>query len=64
MPAEPDRGDPRTTVSPGEQVPHHDTFETKLAHARLLRDDVGIRRAILVDGLAGTAHRRHAACRA
>jgi hypothetical protein len=44
---------------PGEHVPHHDVFETKLAHARLLRDEVGIRRPILVDDLAGTAHRRY-----
>lgn len=42
---------------PGERVPHHDSFATKLAHARLLRDEVGIRRPILVDDLAGTAHR-------
>lgn len=44
---------------PGESVPHHDTFERKLAHARLLRDEVGIRRPILVDDLAGTMHRRY-----
>lgn len=42
---------------PGERVPHHDSFATKLAHAGLLRDEVGIRRPILVDDLAGTAHR-------
>ena len=41
---------------PGEAVPHHDSFDRKLAHARLLRDELGIRRAILVDGLAGTGH--------
>jgi hypothetical protein len=41
---------------PGEHVGHHDSFETKLAHARLLRDEVGIRRSILVDDLDGTAH--------
>lgn len=44
---------------PGEDVPHHDSFETKLAHARLLRDEVGIRRPILVDGLDGSAHRAY-----
>ena len=43
---------------PGEDVPHHDSFESKLACARLLRDETGIRRPILVDDLAGTAHRR------
>lgn len=41
---------------PGEAVPHHDGFERKLAHARLLRDELGIRRTILVDDLAGTGH--------
>lgn len=46
---------------PGEKVPHHDTLETKLAHARLLRDEVGIRRPILVDGLDGAAHRAYGA---
>jgi hypothetical protein len=34
----------------------HDSFDAKLAAARLLRDEVGIRRPILVDDLAGTAH--------
>jgi hypothetical protein len=41
---------------PGEAVPHHDSFERKLAHARLLRDEMGIRRTILVDDLVGTGH--------
>lgn len=40
-------------------MPHHDSFARKLAHARLLRDEVGIRRPILVDDLAGTVHRRY-----
>lgn len=44
---------------PGEDVPHHDSFERKLAGARLLRDETGIRRPILVDDLAGSAHRRY-----
>lgn len=34
----------------------HDSFETKLAHARLLRDEIGIQRPILVDDLGGTTH--------
>ena len=34
----------------------HDSFETKLNHARLLRDEIGIRRPILVDDISGTAH--------
>ena len=41
---------------PGEHVGHHDTFATKLAHARRLRDEIGIRRPILVDDLDGAAH--------
>ena len=46
---------------PGEHVGHHDTFDTKLANARLLRDEIGIRRTILVDDLAGTGHRAYGA---
>lgn len=41
---------------PGEEVGHHDSFETKLANARLLRDETGIRRPILVDELEGAGH--------
>lgn len=41
---------------PGELVGPHDSFEAKLASARLLRDETGIRRPILVDDLDGTAH--------
>lgn len=44
---------------PGEDVPHHDSFGRKLANARLLRDEIGISRPILVDDLAGTVHRRY-----
>jgi hypothetical protein len=44
---------------PGEDVPHHDSLSRKLACARLLRDETGIRRPILVDDLAGSAHRRY-----
>lgn len=44
---------------PGENVPHHDTVGRKLASARLLRDETGIRRPILVDDLDGTVHRRY-----
>lgn len=44
---------------PGERVPHHDSFETKLANARLLCDEVGIRRPILVDDHDGTVHRAY-----
>ena len=41
---------------PGEHVGHHTTFDDKLANAQLLRDEVGIRRPILIDDLRGTAH--------
>ena len=41
---------------PGELVGAHESFEAKLATARLLRDETGIRRPILVDDLEGTAH--------
>jgi hypothetical protein len=37
-------------------VPHHDAMERKLACARLLREETGIVRDILVDDLAGTVH--------
>jgi hypothetical protein len=41
---------------PGELVGPHHTFEDKLAGARLLRDEIGIRRPILIDDVKGTAH--------
>jgi hypothetical protein len=41
---------------PGEHVGHHDTVEGKRSNARLLRDEIGIRRPILLDDLAGTGH--------
>ena len=44
---------------PGEDVAHHTSFEAKLDNAQLLRDEVGIRRPILVDDLEGTAHRAY-----
>ncbi|MBA3887983.1 MAG: hypothetical protein H0X67_19985 [Acidobacteria bacterium] len=44
---------------PGEHVGHHKTFADKLGNATLLRDEVGIRRPIVVDDLAGTAHRAY-----
>lgn len=42
---------------PGEHYPHHDTFARKLAHARAFADLFAVKRPILVDDLAGTAHR-------
>ena len=44
---------------PGENVPHHDSFEHKLACAKLLAEEAGIRRGILVDDLNGTVHRAY-----
>ena len=44
---------------PGENVPCHDSLESKLAVARLLREEAGIGRDILVDELAGTVHRAY-----
>ena len=44
---------------PGENVPHHDSFERKLACAKLLAEEAGIGRDILVDDLDGTVHRAY-----
>ncbi len=44
---------------PGEHVSHHTSFEVKRANAERLRDEVGIRRPILLDDLSGTAHRAY-----
>jgi hypothetical protein len=44
---------------PGEHVGHHDSFQRKLANAELLRDEIGIRREILVDDLDGPVHRAY-----
>jgi hypothetical protein len=42
---------------PGDHIAHHTSLDVKLTNPRLLRDEVGIRRSILIDDLAGTAHR-------
>jgi hypothetical protein len=42
---------------PGEVYAEHDSFERKLAHAREFRRWFGVERQILVDDVAGTAHR-------
>jgi hypothetical protein len=44
---------------PGENYPHHTSFAQKLAHARAFRDQLAIRRTILVDDLAGTIHQAY-----
>ena len=40
-------------------MPGHDSLESKLAGARLLGEEAGIGRDILVDDLAGTVHRAY-----
>lgn len=40
-------------------MPSHDSLDSKLACARLLREETGIGRDILVDDLAGTVHRAY-----
>ncbi|HFE67211.1 MAG TPA: hypothetical protein ENJ93_08105, partial [Chloroflexi bacterium] len=42
---------------PGEIYPHHTSMAQKFAHARDLRDVLGVTRPILVDGLDGACHR-------
>ncbi len=44
---------------PGENVGHHDSFGRKLACARLLAEETGIGRDILVDDLDGAVHRAY-----
>ena len=44
---------------PGENVGHHDSLERKLACAKLLAEEAGIGRDILVDDLDGTVHRAY-----
>ncbi len=44
---------------PGENFPHHTSFEQKLAHARKLRDLEEVKIPTLVDDLEGTTHRAY-----
>ena len=44
---------------PGENYPHLTSMEQKMNHARDLRDNLGITRAILVDVLDGACHRAY-----
>lgn len=41
---------------PGENFPHHGSFEQKLAHARQLHDLERVKIPILIDDLKGAAH--------
>lgn len=42
---------------PAEHYGHHVDVETKLHHAKALRDELGVSRPILVDDLDGSCHR-------
>lgn len=44
---------------PGENFPHHTSFEQKLVHARKLQELEGVKISILVDDLTGTVHRAY-----
>ena len=44
---------------PGENVPHLTSMAQKFRHARLLRDEIGVTRPILVDSLDGACHRAY-----
>jgi hypothetical protein len=44
---------------PGENFPHHASFEQKMAHARKLRDLENISLPILVDDIEGSTHKAY-----
>ena len=44
---------------PGENYPQLTSMEQKFAHARALRDVLGVNRPILLDGLDGPCHRAY-----
>lgn len=44
---------------PGENFPHHHSFEQKVAHALKLKDQEAVELRILVDDLQGTVHRQY-----
>jgi hypothetical protein len=44
---------------PGENFPHHTSFEQKLAHARKLKELENVELPILVDDLRGSIHRAY-----
>ncbi len=44
---------------PGEVYRHHTDMDVKRHHARALRDEIGIKRHILLDDIEGTAHRAY-----
>ena len=44
---------------PGENIPHHTSFQQKLSHASRCRDEENISLPILVDDLNGQIHREY-----
>ncbi len=44
---------------PGENVPHLISLEQKFEHAKVLRDELGVTRPIVVDALDGACHRTY-----
>ena len=44
---------------PGEHFPQHRSMADKFAHARALRDELGVERPILLDALDGACHRAY-----
>jgi hypothetical protein len=44
---------------PGEVVGHLTSFEQKLKHATMLKDELGVSRPIVVDALDGACHREY-----
>jgi hypothetical protein len=42
---------------PGENLPHHTSFDQKIRHATLFMQEQNIQRSILVDALDGACHR-------
>ena len=44
---------------PGENYPHLTSMDQKFAHARALRDVLGVTRPILLDALNGACHRAY-----
>lgn len=44
---------------PGEIYPHLTSMEQKFEHARALRDELGVKRPILLDALDGACHRTY-----
>ena len=44
---------------PGEYYPHHETMQQKYDHARALKEELGVNRPILLDGIDGACHQTY-----